>query len=107
MPTLPKTYLQRLREQQPQRSTFSAKRHDAERPNAASRGYDARWNKLRAAYALRHPLCCVCLEPMEIVDHVVPIAEGGDRLAWDNLQSLCRKHHAAKTAADQRKYRGQ
>jgi 5-methylcytosine-specific restriction endonuclease McrA len=39
------------------------------------------------------------------VDHIVEIARGGGTLAYENLQTLCRSCHRAKTAAFLRAYR--
>lgn len=66
----------------------------------------ARWRKLSAKFRKANPLCRICLErdelvPAQQVDHVVPIAQGGKRLAWDNLQSLCRACHGEKTRREQ------
>ncbi|UCE05176.1 MAG: HNH endonuclease [bacterium] len=60
-----------------------------------------RWKRFRAYYIKRHPFCEMCLEqglPIlgEIVDHIIPIREGGQKLSSDNAQSLCRKCHARK-----------
>jgi 5-methylcytosine-specific restriction endonuclease McrA len=30
---------------------------------------------------------------MAEVDHIVPLRDGGQRLEWSNLQSLCLDHH--------------
>lgn len=72
------------------------------RPTAAARGYDAAWAKLRNWYARQHPICQWpgCTQPMGIVDHIIPITDGGPRLDASNLQSLCRSHHGVKTARD-------
>lgn len=67
------------------------------RPSAAARGYDRAWQRVAAAYKKAHPYCVVCGEPVEQVDHIVPISQGGDRLKWSNLQSLCATHHSQKT----------
>lgn len=40
------------------------------------------------------------------VDHIISMTDGGARLDPGNLQSLCRPHHHAKTAADRIKRRG-
>ena len=39
------------------------------------------------------------------VDHIRPLAAGGDRWDWDNLQSqiLCNGHHLEKTATENRR----
>jgi len=56
-------------------------------------------------HASNFPLCAECekagiVKAMEIVDHIIPLSRGGELLAMDNLQSLCRSHHAEKTAAE-------
>ena len=81
--------------------------NDNYRLQAHKRGYDSNWSKFRKAYISEHPLCVVCqkagcIVPTEIVDHVVPLDQGGDKWAEANLQPLCRSHHAEKTAKDQR-----
>ena len=37
------------------------------------------------------------------VDHVVPLKRGGDPLALDNLQALCRACHIEKTRRENRR----
>lgn len=79
-----------------------AKRVDR-RGSASERGYDARWSRLRRAYAKQHPLCEDCLPdavPVAEVDHIIPIRGVDDplRLQWRNLRSRCRSCHATKTA---------
>ena len=68
------------------------------RNSAAERGYDRKWSQVRAAYVKTHPLCELCnargiVQPVEIVHHIKPIAEGGERYRHENLQSLCRFCH--------------
>jgi 5-methylcytosine-specific restriction protein A len=51
-----------------------------------------------------HPLCVMCLErgitkPAVDVDHIIPIADGGDPWALTNLRSLWHEDHARVTAA--------
>lgn len=63
------------------------------------------WKKLRLWHLLRNPVCIECREmgqaaPARIVDHIVPIKQGGEALAQDNLQSLCQAHHNRKTAGE-------
>lgn len=76
------------------------------RGSSTERGIDNAWRKLRAQHVAREPLCVMCLRegkqtPTEIVDHIRP-HRGDERLRLDprNLQSLCRSHHAQKTAAE-------
>lgn len=63
---------------------------------------DMRMRRSIAAYRATHPRCehPGCHRLMHQVDHIVPLAEGGDRYDWDNYQSLCRPHHDHKTTAD-------
>lgn len=57
-----------------------------------------------------HPLCEQCERdgkstPAELVDHIVELIDGGDSMAEDNLQALCRKCHAKKTRREEQKRR--
>lgn len=73
------------------------------RATSADRGYDAAWTKLRNWYIRRRPVCewNNCMQPAAIVDHIIPICNAPERrLDASNLQSLCRTHHAVKTARD-------
>lgn len=69
------------------------------RPCAAVRGYDARWNRLQKMYAKAYPLCEECLmvgktTALDVVHHIKSVERHPElRLAWDNLRSLCRFHH--------------
>lgn len=60
------------------------------------------WRKLSKEYRINHPLCELCLSigiytPAQMVDHIVPIRQGGARLDESNLQSLCYRCHEAKS----------
>lgn len=62
--------------------------------------------KRRASWLERHPLCVHCLaeDPPRTTaavtpDHIVPLEQGGAD-DENNLQSLCKKHHDAKNAAE-------
>ena len=77
------------------------------RPNANQRGYGATWQKLRAAFLARHPICAdpfgVHAQRQEVVastdvDHVQRKRAGGPN-AESNLQALCHACHSRKTAA--------
>ena len=65
------------------------------------------WKKIRAAQLRIEPLCRACREQGKlieagIVDHIIPISDGGEALDLSNLQSLCKPHHDAKTRREGR-----
>jgi 5-methylcytosine-specific restriction protein A len=79
----------------------------------ARRGFDAevgfyqsrQWRVVRAAFLREHPLCGLCsarggLIPARVVDHVVPVKDGGTRYLASNLQALCVSCHNRKTARE-------
>lgn len=75
------------------------------RLTTAQRGYDHDWRKLSEAYRDANPLCEDCLDAGytmlgDDVDHIVPFRSLSDplRLAWSNLRTRCRPHHARKHA---------
>ena len=73
------------------------KEYDKQRGSAASRGYDARWQKIRQLKLLRDPLCERCL-PQAVQAVLVHHKDGNPRNNnRDNLESLCNtcheKHH--------------
>ena len=67
-------------------------------------GNDRAWQQARANQLHDHPWCQWTEEPCRRlatdVDHVIPLAEGGDRYDPINLQSLCKQHHDTKTTRD-------
>lgn len=70
-----------------------------------------RWQRLRLSFLADSPLCVLCRAAgftvgAVDVDHVVPIADGGD--PWDrrNLQGLCKACHSRKTRADMHRRKG-
>jgi 5-methylcytosine-specific restriction enzyme A len=73
-------------------------KRERQRGSAASRGYDARWRKLRKAFLQANPWCVRCGAPATDVDHIIPRSAGGTD-DWSNLQALCHACHSAKTAA--------
>lgn len=69
------------------------------RGTAASRGYDSKWQKARASFLAKHPLCADHeargqTVPATVVDHKVP-HQGDWNLFWDqaNWQALCKFCH--------------
>lgn len=78
------------------------------REKTASRGYGGRWQRARAHYLKRHPLCVRCMErgdvrAASVVDHVTP-HRGNQGLMWNvaNWQALCKQCHDSKTAREDR-----
>ena len=79
---------------------------DMQRGSAASRGYGARWQRVRSLYLAKHPLCAECqrnnrLTAASVVDHIKP-HKGDQALFWDesNWQALCKHCHDSKTARE-------
>ena len=61
----------------------------------------AEWRKFRKFYLMEHPVCVHCeakglVREASVVDHIVPIREGGNRFAHSNLQPLCDSCHNSK-----------
>ena len=69
-----------------------------------------RWIRFRNWFRSKYPLCKRCLDekrgpvPMKIVDHIIPIDQGGAKYSEGNCQSLCQECHNRKTKEDQLKY---
>ncbi len=75
--------------------------YDAQRQLAAARGYDRQWRNVRAGLLPTEPLCRRCysmgiIKVSEVMDHIVPLRAGGERLLPSNLQGLCRKCNSIK-----------
>lgn len=56
----------------------------------------------------REPMCRMCkaegiYRPMHVADHIVSLGEGGREGDPNNLQSLCKAHHDAKSAEETRR----
>jgi 5-methylcytosine-specific restriction protein A len=65
----------------------------------------ARWKALRKHHIQSSPLCVHCLKNDRtkagwIVDHIVPINEGGEPFDESNLQSLCSSCHNIKSGKE-------
>lgn len=76
--------------------------HDERRGTAAQRGYDGRWQRVRAMYLRAHPLCVQCERGGRVtaatdVHHIIPRRDGGSD-EDGNLMALCHACHSAITA---------
>lgn len=67
--------------------------------SAAARGYGRAWQKARADFLRKHPLCVMCktkgkIRAANVVDHIQP-HRGDKGLFWDrdNWQALCKPCH--------------
>ena len=77
--------------------TAEARLFEMRRGNSAERGYDTLWRKCRISFLRRNPFCALCGTDAEEVHHVQPLAEGGARLDFHNLQALCKACHSRIT----------
>lgn len=76
----------------------------APRIAATLRQRGQKWVDRRKRWLMDHPLCCGCQAEGRVtagqeVDHVIPLWAGGAD-EESNYQTLCREHHAAKTARE-------
>jgi 5-methylcytosine-specific restriction protein A len=76
---------------------------DQRRGSSNERGYSYAWQKARAGYLRKHPLCKMHEDKDQIVaatvvDHIIP-HKGDMTIFWDsgNWQPLCKACHDRKT----------
>lgn len=72
------------------------------RESRQKRGYDKKWERLRAAFLILHPGCSVpgCRARATDVDHIQSVKNAPNRrLDPSNLQSFCHSHHSILTQA--------
>ena len=71
------------------------------RGTTTQRGYGWKYQRNRALKLKQCPVCEVCKRALSVeTDHIVPLAEGGDRHSIDNLRALCERCHDAKSGRD-------
>jgi 5-methylcytosine-specific restriction enzyme A len=63
------------------------------------------WRRFRWWYLANHPCCEMCeregrITSADLVDHIIELQDGGERLSEDNAMSMCLKCHAMKTARE-------
>ena len=63
------------------------------------------WRKFRMMVLTREPLCRMCdeedrLTAAQMVDHIIPISDGGAALELSNVQPLCHSCHGRKSKKD-------
>lgn len=80
------------------------------RDRGAAEFYHSReWRHLRQNFLIWHPFCEECwkngkLTKASIVDHIVPIKQGGPALDENNLQALCVSCHSRKSVIEGSRY---
>jgi 5-methylcytosine-specific restriction protein A len=87
------------------RNAKAKKRNEQERTKregtTTQRGYDYQWSRVSQLIRRSEPICRRCKNALaQMVDHIKPLKEGGDRLDLANLQPLCNKCHSSKTRED-------
>lgn len=99
MPSAPPRICARCRQPTPknQRCPCRPAFEGATRRKAGTRWRTLRAHKLHTTPTCEHPGCPRLADE---VDHITPLAEGGDEFKWSNLQSLCHAHHREKTTTD-------
>jgi 5-methylcytosine-specific restriction enzyme A len=76
------------------------------RDRGASEFYHStEWRRCRQNFLIEHPFCEECrkhgrLTRATLVDHIVPIRQGGAALDENNLQALCSSCHGRKSIED-------
>lgn len=81
---------------------------DQDRGTAAERGYDSAWKRFRKWFVSQpgNAVCALrddprhrkeCTLAVEVVDHIKPLCQGGDRLSESNCRSVCRIGHQRLT----------
>lgn len=80
------------------KATANKKYDSFRRDKASSDFYNSMaWRKLRNFFINKNPFCVKCGKFAKIVDHIIPIKQGGEKLNEENLQSLCIACHNKKT----------
>ena len=77
-----------------------------ERSRPKSKIYNtSRWQRLRKLILSRNPICQAndCNNLSSHVDHIVPMADGGEPYELENLQALCASCHSRKTLKENKK----
>lgn len=75
------------------------------RTSFRERGYDSRWDRASERHRRLNPFCVWCeqegrLEFAKLVDHKLPIVDGGAMFDPANWWGLCIRHHGVKGAME-------
>lgn len=61
------------------------------------------WRNTSKAHRRMNPLCINyihCRGMAKLVDHKIPLSQGGNQFDWDNMQSMCHSCHNRKRQAE-------
>ncbi|AUC13811.1 hypothetical protein BTO06_01000 [Tenacibaculum sp. SZ-18] len=97
---------------QPKRKPWQEKRvPHGRRLNDNSKFYNSRaWRNFRKQVLIEEPLCRLCsskglVKEAKVVDHIVRIVDGGEKLSRSNVQPLCSKCHNSKSGKEAHGYK--
>lgn len=90
------------------RATYINKKRNAFKGMDKSNQYiynSKRWRRLRLLVLHDQPICVMCEQKNKytsssVIDHILPINQGGAVFALNNLQALCSSCHNSKSARD-------
>lgn len=112
MPAKPPMFRLRPRDRSVDDRMYAARRRcEFEEARIAALHSGHKWRELRNRHLKHEPLCRACVaagvpQLAKVVDHVEPVREQPERAYDDtNLQSLCARHHAVKSAAERKRWR--
>lgn len=89
---------------------YMPERKSFERDNDNSEFYNSwPWRKAAKKFKDKNPLCVECdnqgiVTKVKVVDHIIPINKGGERLDETNFQSLCESCHNKKSSLEKGGY---
>jgi len=76
-------------------------RNDIPREKSYNRIYKSdRWQKYRRWYLGKYPNCIKCGKLARMVDHIIPVSQGGNFWESSNHQPLCITCHSKKTSQE-------
>ncbi|MBF0232496.1 MAG: HNH endonuclease [Desulfamplus sp.] len=64
------------------------------------------WRRFRDSFRARNPICTMCGQAGQLVDHVNEVTDGGELLDPGNCQTLCHACHNTKTRRERIKRKG-
>ncbi len=86
----------------PAHTKAETRRYEQERGSAASRGYGARWRRIRIMVLAEEPLCRECAKQgrVEAAMDVHHLDGNVQNMAQENLEPLCHECHSRRTVEE-------